>query len=849
MSRLMQLGPPGAPHTRASRRKNTDAASTAVNVAARRASLRGRAASAAASAAASTAPQVAVVARKRSKPRNQQSSNNVTSMGPAWPLLDHIPTVGETVGFSRRRGSAPSLGVVTHVRARIKLVDLTIGRTRYEDVGFAKLVDLSSDENSGIVARKRGKRTTPRAAQTPVAADQVPAAQRAVVTTARRSASTSGALLTLRAAQERKSRKTRTAKEGSGAVSFAPSAAEPSDPSVCTMSNPFDRAFMMMDAADRLDNVAELINSLHHTLERGAVVQASDVRKMRVIANALPLIAAVVVKGARRSAPSASASEYAHRRIEREAERASGADELSALARLEAHNTAASAATSASSTRGGRPRSATGGSRRKKRRAAVANSRKVVLSSTVTVTLRDPDNGSKYTPAEVVSYFASSRKLPRGSKKKIFATMSNLGFVAVEENALYKVVAKAEAGQPVPASFNKSGRPSIAAVAAIQAFTAKQTATGNRLDAPKMKAHLTKLRRGTLEAAGFAPTDEQCTPSDMTVKNYLAIAATKNNMRVQKLEHVHDKTRRRYIAEHSIRGALSWLYTMAHTHFIIGVAPPGRTRRNDPLVKLIENAAGVPVYSVSPELILNADDTTLFAGSTNTKKDFSWVLVSGKHPGHVRSPFSTDGVAFQSGARRALRVIVLCVAVKGSIPLLHSTNLLHSFPTPPLQSHSVRYTALGNAVGNAAPMVMTMLGLTLHELPMTAHPSGIFALKVNGFNTASSTDLRMRTVPGYVVFVREGVPEWQLFEWFDQEITTKFVDEIRESMGWIPGTPVPQHLTSCLATDGAGPQLFATTTPEMAARDLIRKQRREKTDAAATTVRQPWDLASCFRTM
>ena len=60
-------------------------------------------------------------------------------------------------------------------------------------------------------------------------------------------------------------------------------------------------------------------------------------------------------------------------------------------------------------------------------------------------------------------------------------------------------------------------------------------------------------------------------------------------MRVQKLEHVHDKTRRRYIAEHSIRGALSWLYTMAHTHFIIGVAPPGRTRRNDPLVKLIEN--------------------------------------------------------------------------------------------------------------------------------------------------------------------------------------------------------------------------------------------------------------------
>ena len=146
-------------------------------------------------------------------------------------------------------------------------------------------------------------------------------------------------------------------------------------------------------------------------------------------------------------------------------------------------------------------------------------------------------------------------------------------------------------------------------------------------------------------------------------------------------------------------------------------------------------------------------------------------------------------------------------------------------------------------------MVMTMLGLTLRELPMAAHPSGIFALKVNGFNTASSTDLRMRTVPGYVVFVREGVPEEKLFEWFDKEVTSKFVDEIRESLGWMPGTPVPVHLTSCLSTDGAGPQLKATTSPAMAARDLARKQRREKTDAAATTVRQPWDLASSFRTM
>ena len=145
-------------------------------------------------------------------------------------------------------------------------------------------------------------------------------------------------------------------------------------------------------------------------------------------------------------------------------------------------------------------------------------------------------------------------------------------------------------------------------------------------------------------------------------------------------------------------------------------------------------------------------------------------------------------------------------------------------------------------------MVVTMLGLTLRELPIAAHPSGIFALKVPGFNTCV-TDLRMRNVSGYVVFVRQGVPEWQLFEWFDQEITTKFVDEIRKSMGWVPGMPVPEHLTSCLATDGAGPQLFATTTPEMAAQDLIRKQRREKSDAAATTVRQPWDLASCFRTM
>ena len=638
---------------RSSGRKKTDSASSALTFTDRRASLR--------RCAASAGSKRAVAPRKRADPHNQQRS----STDPVWPILDHIPTVGETVGLCTRIGSAPTRGVVTAVRARIKIVDVTIGRTSYRDVGFAKLVDISSDENGGAAARKRGKPTTPRAAQTPVAADDVPAAQRAVVTTTRLSATASSALMTLRAAQARS-----VAENGSRAVSFAAPAAVPNDPSsvaLCRISNPFDRTFKMQTATDRLVNIAELVNSLRSQLVSGAVVTTSDARKLRAIADALPPITATLLQGARRGAPNANASVYAHQRLSR-ADRESRAEAQSALVTLEAHNAAASAsstrggaATSASSTRGGGRRAAASASstrggghqkkRRKKRRSAVAKSRKIVLSSTVTVTLRDPDDGSKYTPTEVVSYFASP--LPRGSMKKIFASMSKLGLVAVEERALYKVVAKANAGQPVPASFNRSGRPPLTAVAAIQSFASTQTASGNTLNAPQMKAHLMKLRRETLERAGFAPTEKQCTPSDTTVTNYLAVAGTHNNMRVQQLTHVHDKTRRRYIAEHSIRGALSWLYTMAHTHFIIGVAPPGRARPNDQLVKLIENAVGVPVYPLLPDLILNVDDTTLFAGSTNTKKDFTWVLVNAEHTGKVRSPFSTDGVAFQRGCRRA----------------------------------------------------------------------------------------------------------------------------------------------------------------------------------------------------
>ena len=151
------------------------------------------------------------------------------------------------------------------------------------------------------------------------------------------------------------------------------------------------------------------------------------------------------------------------------------------------------------------------------------------------------------------------------------------------------------------------------------------------------KALIEVQNKSMLPSRGIAPIGLIAKPSKSTITNYMTMAATQVDVSLVKT--TTPKTYQRFAAKHSLRSCMSFILTVASTHFIPG-SPNKHFKQNvlfnldkgsRILLNMIEEATGTEVYPLPTHLLLSTDDTTsyVFEGKLDGNNT-SWSLVS-KH--------------------------------------------------------------------------------------------------------------------------------------------------------------------------------------------------------------------------
>ena len=232
------------------------------------------------------------------------------------------------------------------------------------------------------------------------------------------------------------------------------------------------------------------------------------------------------------------------------------------------------------------------------------------------------------------------------------------------------------------------------------------------------------------------------TPTKRSLNNYTSLLPQLDPSR-SKTDKVQQKSDARYIAERSVRNAISHIMAVAVSHYQIG--------KPDKRLKNIENATdgakllhklvteenkGLELCVVLPMFISTTDDTTVFAfeGAVDSSEGEGFIVCKDDDLG-TRSAYTQ-----------------------------------HTSSTTSLRGLRIRHSVTFNAYGNAAPLYATIYGLTEQELPVKTCPSGVLPLLLPGFCFGGSQDVSNTTV-GHIIFLRNTRKE--------DEISTDQLNHVR----------------------------------------------------------------------
>ena len=398
------------------------------------------------------------------------------------------------------------------------------------------------------------------------------------------------------------------------------------------------------------------------------------------------------------------------------------------------------------------------------------------------VTIPLPDDRRQYTAVEACNILINITKIKSNYKRlslnrvvdamltyRVAATEDITPLIPVGRSAMFRVLEKIKVDPNV--NWAVKGKPPILQNSSFSSSVhVFEKDIGRSIAKPDMKALLKSEKQRVARNKGNS-TLIVASPTQRTINNYLALLPQLEPNR-SKTTSVQQKSEARYIAERSIRNAVSHVMAVAVSHCQIGKpdtriksiqkATPGAIKLHD-LIKA-ENK-GLDIRPVLPMFISTTDDTTIFAfeGAVENKANECYIINknddTGTRSAFTKSTSSTDSL-------RGLRI---------------------------------RHTVTFNGVGNTAPFYLTIYGLSESELPSSTCPTGVYQLPIPGFCYGGNQNVSSSTV-GYLIFIRstkkdDEVSTDQLnHEIYRNIVFLPFVEQVRQhylqNEGWEVGDEI-----------------------------------------------------------
>ena len=379
-----------------------------------------------------------------------------------------------------------------------------------------------------------------------------------------------------------------------------------------------------------------------------------------------------------------------------------------------------------------------------------------------------PDNRKQYTAVEACNILTNISEIKSNFKRlslnKVVNSMIKYRAAGCEDitplipvgrSAMFRVLEKFKIDPVV--SWALKGKPPIlqnsSFCSTIHDFEKDE---GRAIAKPDMKMLLKTAKQKVARNKGNS-TLIVASPTQRTVNNYLALLPQLEPNR-SKTTSVQQKSEARYIAERSVRNAVSHVMTVSVSHYQIGKpdtrlkgidkATPGAIKLYN-MIKAENN--GLEIRAILPMFVSTTDDTTIFAfeGAVESKANECYIVKkdndTGTRSSYTKSTSSTESL-------RGLRI---------------------------------RHTITCNGVGNAAPFYLTIYGLSESELPSPTCHTGVYHLPIPGLYYGGNQNVSSSTV-GHLVFIRSTKKEDETstdqlnHELYRNTVFLPYIEEVRQ---------------------------------------------------------------------
>ena len=444
-----------------------------------------------------------------------------------------------------------------------------------------------------------------------------------------------------------------------------------------------------------------------------------------------------------------------------------------------------------------------------------------------------PDAGKMYTARTAVKYMHQrSQNDKKWRKCNVAAELVRDRLVPVHRDNLlnrYNLFAESiQKGCQVEAAldqvrpFHDRGRPLLVDKQECIEFARSMAHHDRAISEGDVASFLTNARKRKAEKAGKdASMCRQVCPK--TVHGYLQVFEDMPG-EIKVHGSVQEKPLRRLVAEQSLMSSVTFVTTVAASHFIpvadaaAADVPPADNVLARKMQEYMDKNGGGYFRCVLPNLVLNLDATTLLVHTRKTKTGKEWYASSVDDTGKRRSIF-TPGTSSPD----CPQWLTLIKGISGA--------------------------------GCTLRWAIVMKGIPESELPGDKVADGVHVVPVAGWGLGSGVN-RDVAGEGYVIFVR-GDQEGCLkivYEWYMERIVLPFISHERNLLlegqgGWTPRQPVPVWLRGVVWLDGEMNQLASVIQPDWYERWHMLDTHVCKVPAASTATKNVLDVSPIFRSL